>query len=302
MTDIGTAYKHDLSVAGDVQNRSPDFFNRTPTNIIAASDVYSAAEITVISTDDLNFVQNFFAVVVQTTGRSSHLFEFDIDTPNLLREITNLTTFAHLIGANPTVHQQKTYIWNAVTLAWEEIATSTGNAVPRTMSGSVADNFSDYVDALNKLYILHWDWEGVFRTGGGCVKSDTLIHTPRGKILVSELKPWETIYGWQDGKQVDRKIDEITQHKTGQIRKFTKLETTNGTLTLTNNHIVPLKVGDKRAGEVSIGDMILGIEGIWFAVQSVSRFEEDCEVYDIHCRAPNYFTNDGIAVSMMNGY
>lgn len=301
MVAPNAAYKHTLVSGGDVQRKNPGFFSQTPSGMITAGTAYTAGQLTTVSTDDTNFVGNSLAVPSGTTGRSNHLFEFDVASPGSLTGIFNTVTFSHLISGNNTKHGVRTYIWDANLLVWEQIAASLASAVPRTMSGSAnGPTFSDYVDGSNKLYILIWDREAVFQTGGGCVHAETMISTTDGMVLISALRPGQVIHGWIKTEPVERKVEEITNRWPAPHTMVYITTASYGAMRVTDNHLLPTSQGEKRAGELTTSDDVLGLDSEWHPITTIEHKEENGHVYDLVAGFGSFRVDGGMAVGVMN--
>lgn len=301
MTAPEAAWTHDWLVAGNDQNVSPNVYGRTPTNIISDGTVYSGADLTTVSTNDTNFVNNSITVLSASTGRANHLFRFDVVTPGLLNVISNFVNFSHLVNGNPLLHRVKTYIWNAVTLQWFQIASSNSTDVPRSMTGNITSVWADYVDISGKLYILIWDWEGTHRLGGGgCVHGNSRIHTPRGPIPMYQLIPGEAVIAVdEDGAEYESIVEEVTKHWNTEY-DLVRVETLIGSVVLTDDH----PIGGKPSRDIRNGHKLgrrrkfTGGRVQPDVVRTVTSFQERCDVFDVICRSSNFLVG-GVAVDVM---
>jgi len=262
----------------------------------------------IIAVDDLTSVVNLHIANIGTTCRASSLFEYlGVLTPELLTAIGNLTTYSHEIGSGIDFWTNRTYIWNTVTLVWDQLASLSSLADPRTILGDVAANFDDYVDGSNRLYILHWDFEGSFRSGGGgCVHEDSMLLKESGEsIPVSALVHGQEVLCWaqhddtNEWYQTDRVADEITKNYP-QEWPMVRLVTAIGSVVVTDNHLIPTETGEKRADAIVVADKLLGLGDVWLSVTAVESYQEVCAVYDVWVRGAAYFVAPGIAINVMN--
>lgn len=311
MTCPSAAWKHRLSSAGNVQDLSPNDLGRTPANIKSGEGPqYDASQLARVCTDDLDAIVNQYTIPAPTTGRSSHLFQYNGLSVATLASVFNLINFGHIIlGQGSTVHRIKTYIWNETSGLWEEIANTIGSDDPRSQSGSAAGpTFSDYFDGSNRLFILAWDFEGVYNNGGagGCVHGDSQIHTPGGLIAISDLIPGDIVLIYGDGAEEQSMVKEVTRHRK-ELWALARLNTTLGSVVLTDDHTVPVLGGHKPAGEVTTADELWSVGGNWIPVDSVDHYTEECEVYDVICTPSNilmptisFFLDGGIGVNVMD--
>jgi len=293
-------WKHTRQVGGVANNETPDFHGRTPANIISGAKAnYTAGNIATVSVQDGNWVNNLNSITLATTRRQNAMFRFDITAPGTLITMSNFVDFSHVVEGTQRNHTIKTYVWNVNTLAWVELASHGGFGTPRSMSGPVTAPFTDYVDGTNKCYILIWDYEGTYNSGGtGCVREGSTIQTPSGPVLVSKLNPGDRILSWEMGNLIEALVHEVTHHYEELWRMFT-LTTSAGVAVVTHNHIIETEAGDKAAEDLTLDDRMLSLAGVWTPIVSIESVEESCHVYDVQGRCPNFFVGDGIGVNVM---
>lgn len=296
------AWKHGFEVAGNDQGQGPDFYGKTPAVIIGeATAAYTPAELVTITADLGTFVFNIFSITVLMTGRSNHLFEYDVSTPGLLSSVISRLNFSHRVGIINQKHQIRMYVYDFAAVAWEQLDASIGSAEPRLLFGSAnGPNFADYVSG-GKLYILAWDYEGMVRTGGGCLHADTLVHTvDHGRVRARDVKLGMLAQGWKDGTLVPRAIEWIADEWPRPRDMVRVTAASYGDVTVTHNHQMPTQLGLVRAGDLVAGThQLQGLDGAWRAVGMAEHFEESAHVYDIWTPGPSVLVNDGLAVGVM---
>ena len=211
MAAVDSAWKHTRLTAGNEQGRTPASFGETPTTMMAAGTLYSAGDLTDVSTDDdLTWTDTNIAVAPTTTGRANHLFRFEGVAEGTIAPFSFFVRYTHLISGNHLVHQHRWYIWNDTNSVWEQMNARTNANDPRSMNGIPASTpLGEYVNGAGEVFLTLWDFEGVFQTGGACIHADTLV-TLEGDL---QVKARDVRFGdYMMGPDGPIKVDETTYH------------------------------------------------------------------------------------------
>jgi len=279
------AWKHTRQTNGNQQNQTPDAHGRTPANIIAQNNPYTAGQLTTVSTDNSSYVANIKNHVVNTTGRSNHLYEYTVPA-GILIGASDLQRFRCSTTGTFTNNTQRLYIWNATLLSWEQLDSEASLNNPRTMEGAAnGPTFTDYVDGAGKLYTLCWDYEGVFQSppGGGCIHEAALIETPAGPVPVASLKLRAEVLCWLEGERVTGQVYYTCKHAAREW-PMVYITTSAGRVGVTSDHEVPTETGTLPASAVTVAHKVLGPGGSWLSVDLIETASETLAVYDVLAR------------------
>ena len=311
MTAPSAAWKHLHQAGGDSRNHGPNFYGRNPANIISGGTIYSVGQLARISNDDSNYVTNYLLVPESITGRSSHMFRYDGVSSGVIL-LTFLTRFGHLQGLTDPGVQQRMYVWNDTLNSWENIATSTGTGQPRTIgpASPTGPDYSDYVNVSGQMYVLHWDYEGMFRLpGSGCVHGDTLITlADETRIPAREVRFGSMVMGRGASGREPCKVDETTCHYS---KEWDMIRVTAGPdlqYFVVADQACP--VGNElewiRAREIKRGDQIPDSQGNLWPVVDTQEEQIVADVIDLDIRSTHYEVNGkgnvGLLVRTMPNY
>jgi hypothetical protein len=156
------------------------------------------------------------------------------------------------------------------------------------MSGGPGSSFDDYVNGSGEIFVLLWNYEGVYMSSaGGCLHATTMITMEDGqRVPAKKVRFGERIMGWVDGARVPMKVDEVTLHYARRW-KMIRVDAGGGRrYWVTDDH--PCPVG--REGEsilaryVRSGMLAPDAYGGFHEIRSVVPNEQRCEVVDINVR------------------
>ena len=124
----------------------------------------------------------------------------------------------------------------------------------------------------------------------GCFTKDTKIKTPLGYATIKSLKKGDLVksYNLKIDTEVDSEVTETFLHKDhgGYL-------VLNGNIKTTSNHPFYSNGEWVVAGELSIGDKILHVDGLEHTVESIEEHDDQIDVYNIEVDGThNYYAED----------
>lgn len=132
-----------------------------------------------------------------------------------------------------------------------------------------------------------------------CLSGDTIVHTERGPVPITEVEPGDRVWSWDEGACVTNKVRAVAEQPTQKLH-ILRLE--DRQVRATANHPFMRRTEDgvewSRLDGLDVGDSLVVLDDDSFGFRGVISITEDVDepTYDLEIEGAHNFVADGVLV------